>query len=167
MQETYPHLAVLDPARHNFGDIEMVPEQNVYHTIRPLEYFSADEKRSPFAFHLPKSWALSGPLPSNSILVSTFSKANIEQDYKMACEFKSWYDMESHGAYRYIETRSAADACSHKGLETKTFYNDQRYDVGMLWADDNTQLPNSFFSSLVQLKSLEKRLSRHNMKKIR
>ena len=30
----------------------------------------------------------------------------------------------------------------------------------MLWADDNTQLPNNYFSSLVQLKSLEKRLSR-------
>ena len=31
---------------------------------------------------------------------------------------------------------------------------------GMLWADDNIQLPNNYFSSLVQLKSLEKRLSR-------
>ena len=30
----------------------------------------------------------------------------------------------------------------------------------MLWADDNIQLPNNYFSSLVQLKSLEKRLSR-------
>ena len=30
----------------------------------------------------------------------------------------------------------------------------------MLWADDNIRLPNNYFSSLVQLKSLEKRLSR-------
>ena len=30
----------------------------------------------------------------------------------------------------------------------------------MLWADDNIQLPINYFSSLVQLKSLEKRLSR-------
>ena len=30
----------------------------------------------------------------------------------------------------------------------------------MLWADDNIQLPNNYFSSLIQLKSLEKRLSR-------
>ena len=30
----------------------------------------------------------------------------------------------------------------------------------MLWADDNIQLPNNYFSSLAQLKSLEKRLSR-------
>ena len=85
MQESYPHLAVLDPARYSFGDIDMVPAQDVYHTIRPLEYFSADEKHSSFALRLPKSWASSGPLPSISILVSTFSKANIEQDYRMAC----------------------------------------------------------------------------------
>ena len=30
----------------------------------------------------------------------------------------------------------------------------------MLWADDNIQLPNNYFSSLVQLKSIEKRFSR-------
>ena len=30
----------------------------------------------------------------------------------------------------------------------------------MLWADDNIQLPNNYFSSLIQLKSFEKRLSR-------
>ena len=37
----------------------------------------------------------------------------------------------------------------------------------MLWADDNPPLLNNYFSSLVQPKSLGKRLSRHNMKKIR
>ena len=31
----------------------------------------------------------------------------------------------------------------------------------MLWADDNVELPNNYFSSLVQLKSLSKRLSRN------
>ena len=45
-------------------------------------------------------------------------------------------------------------------LETTTFHNGQRYDVGMLWANDNGELPNNYFSSLVQLKSLEKQLSR-------
>ena len=30
----------------------------------------------------------------------------------------------------------------------------------MLWAADNTKLPNNYFTSLVQLKSLEKRLAK-------
>ena len=68
--------------------------------------------------------------------------------------------MESYGAYRQVDSRSAADARAQEILETTTIHNGQSYDVGKLWADDNIQLLNNYFSSLVQLKSLEKRLSR-------
>ena len=46
-----------------------------------------------------------------------------------------------------------------KYLKT-TFHNSQRYDVGMLWAEDNTQIPNNYFLSLVLLKFLKKQLTR-------
>ena len=68
--------------------------------------------------------------------------------------------MDSYGTFKQADPRSAADARAQEILETTTFRNGQRYDVGMLWADDNIQLRNNFFSSLVQPKSLEKRLSR-------
>ena len=68
--------------------------------------------------------------------------------------------MESYGAYKQVDPRSAADARAQEKLQTTTFHNGERYGVGMLWADDNIQLPNNYFLSLVQLKSLEKRLSR-------
>ena len=136
MQETYPHLAVLDPVKYSYGNIEMIPGQDVYHAIRPLEYFAADEKCSPFAVRLPIEWVLSGPLPSSSSLVSTCFKANVEKDYEIACQVKSWYDMESYGAYKQVDPRSTADACAQEIIETITIHNGQRYDVGMLWADD-------------------------------
>ena len=60
LQETYPHLAVLDPVTYCYGNIEMILGQDVYHAIRPLEYFAADEKSSPFAVRLPIGWVLSG-----------------------------------------------------------------------------------------------------------
>ena len=53
LQETYPHLAVLDPVTYCYGSIEMILGQDVYHAIRPLEYIAADEKCSPFAVRLP------------------------------------------------------------------------------------------------------------------
>ena len=53
LQETYPHLAVLDPVTCSYKDIEMILGQDVYRAIRPLEYFSANEKRSPVAVRLP------------------------------------------------------------------------------------------------------------------
>ena len=160
MQEPYPHLAVLDPLKYSYGNIEMILGQAVYHAIRPLEYFAANEKCSPFAVRLPIGWVLSGPLPSSSSLVLVCFKANIEQHFELAFQVKSWYDMESYGAFKQVDARSAADVRAQETLETTTFHCGQRYDVGMLWADDNIQLTNNYFSSLVQLKSLEKRLSR-------
>ena len=68
--------------------------------------------------------------------------------------------MESYAAYKQVDTRSAADARAQEILERITFQNGQGHDVGMLWADDNIPLPNNYFLSLVQLKFLEKRLSR-------
>ena len=160
LQDTYPHLAVLDPVTYSYKDIEMILGQDVYHAIRPLEYFSANEKRSPVAVRLPIGWVLNGLLPSSSCLTSTCFKVNIEHDNELASQVKSWYDIESFGANKQVDSRSAADAMAHEILESTTIHNGLRYDVGMLWAADITQLPNNYFSSLVQLKSLEKRLAK-------
>ena len=138
----------------------MILGQDVYHAIRPLEYFSVDEKRSPIAVRLPIGRVLSGPLPLSSCITSTCFKVNIEHDNELVSQVKSWYDIESFGANKQVDSGSAADARAHEILESTTIHNGLRYDVGMLWALDNTQLPNNYFSSLVQLKSLEKRLAK-------
>ena len=72
MQETYPHLAILDPVRYRYGNIGMILGQDVYHAIRPLECCEADEKCSPFAVRLPLGWVLSGPLLSSSSSLNVF-----------------------------------------------------------------------------------------------
>ena len=123
LQETYPHLAVLDTVTYSYKDIEMTLGQDVYHAIRPLEYFSADEKRSPVAVRLPIDWVLSGALPSSSCLTSTCFKVNIDHDKELAIQIKSWYDIESFGANKQVDSRSAAKARSHKILESATIHN--------------------------------------------
>ena len=160
LQEKYPHLAVLDPVTFCYANNEMILGKDVYHAILPLEYFAADEKFSPFAVRLPIGWVLSGPLPSSSSLVSTCFKANMEQDFELASQVESWYDIELYGALKQLDPRSAAEACALDILENTTVHNGKRYDVGMLWAEENIELPNNYFSALVQLKSLEKRLTK-------
>ena len=160
LQETYPHLAVLDPVTYSYKDIEMILGQAVYHAIRPLDYFAADEKRSPVAVRLPIGWVLKGPLPSSSCLTPTCFKVNIEHDNELASQVRSWYDIESFGANKQVDSRSAADARALEIPGNTTVHNGSRYNVGMLWAADNTKLPNNNFASLVQLKSLEKRLAK-------
>ena len=89
LPETHPRLSVLDPVTYCYGNIEMILGQDVYHAIRPLEYFAADEKCSPFAVRLPIGWVLSGPLPSSLGLFSTCFKANMEEDFELASQVKS------------------------------------------------------------------------------
>ena len=69
---------------YSYKDIEIILGQEVYHAIRALEYFSADEKRSRFAARLPIGWVLSGSLPSSSCLASTCFEVNIEHDNELA-----------------------------------------------------------------------------------
>ena len=161
LQETYPHLAVLDPVTYSYKDIEMVLGEDVYHAIRPLEYFSADEKRSPVAVRLPIGWVLSGPLPSSSCITSTCFKANIEHDNELVSQVKSWYDIESFGGKQAGRLKICSRRKGSRNPESTTIHNGLRYDVGILWAADNTQLSNNYFSALVQLKSLEKRLAKN------
>ena len=78
---------------------------------------------------------------------------NIEHDNELESQVKSWYDIESFGANKQVDTRSAADARAHEILENTTVHNGLRYDLGKLWAAENTKL--------VQLKSLEKRLAKN------
>ena len=49
--------------------------------------------------------------------------------------------MESYGAYKQVDPGFAADARPHEINETETFHKGQRYHVGLLWADENIQLP--------------------------
>ena len=162
LKKQYPHLEPIALSKYNYGDVEMILGQDVFHLIRPLEYFEADRKNAPIAVRLPLGWVLSGPLPSTSAFFSTCFKAvtKSETDSKLADQLRSWYDLESFGAKREVDSRSAADARASSILENTTYHDGCRYQVGMLWANDNSVLPNNYFSALVQLKSLERRLER-------
>ena len=140
----------------------MILAQDVFHCIRLLEYFEADRPKTPIAVRSPLGWVLSGPLPCTTGLFSNCFKAvtNSENDSVRAEQLRSWYDIESYGAYKQVDSRSAADARAMKILEETTFNDCCRYQVGMLWADEKSTLPNNYFSALVQLRSLERRLGK-------
>ena len=72
LKQQYPHL---EHVALSYGDVEMTLGQDVFHSIRLMEYFESDRKKTPIAVRLPLGWVLSGPLPSTSGLVSTCFKA--------------------------------------------------------------------------------------------
>ena len=68
--------------------------------------------------------------------------------------------MESYAALKQVDPRSASDHRETEILEQSTVHNKGRYHVGMLWSSEEVKLPKNFVSAMVQLKSLEKRLSK-------
>ena len=89
--------------------------------------------------------------PSPIGVRATTFKCNVE-DVALADQVKKWYELESHGTFN--------DKRAQKVLDSTTIHDGSRCVVGMLWADDNIQLPDNFYASLVQFKSLEKRLEK-------
>ena len=163
LKTKYPHLEPIALKKYSYADVEMILGQDVFHSIRPLEYFDSDRKNTPVAVRLPLGWVLSGPLPSTSGFYSTCFKAvtcDKQLDTELVDQLRSWYDMESYGTYKQADSRSAADARASKILDETTYHDGCRYQVGMLWAEDGSSLPNNYFSALVQLKSLERRFSK-------
>ena len=145
LKKIYPHLEPILLSKSSYSNVEMILGRDVFHCIRPLEYFEADGPNTPIAVRLPLGWVLSGTLPSTTGLFATCFKAvtSSENDSILADQLRSWYDMESFGAYKQVDSRSAADAQGMKILEEITFNDGCRYQVVMLWADDESTLPNN------------------------
>ena len=96
----YPHLEPIPLKKYNYGDVEMILGQNVFHCIRTLGCFETDRKNTPIAVRLPLGWVFSGPLSSTLCLISTCFKAvtQKETDSKLADQIRRWYDIESYWA---------------------------------------------------------------------
>ena len=161
LQSKYPYLAPIKPIVYSYADVDLIIGQDSFHAIRPEEYFKseADPNTSPVAVRLPIGWVLSGPMPTSTGFLSTCFKCNTD-DTELACQIKRWFEIESYGAYKQVNSRSAEDKRAAKILDSSTVHDGSRYAVGMLWAEESIMLPDNYYSSLVQLKSLEKRLAK-------
>ncbi|XP_063728551.1 uncharacterized protein LOC134856114 [Symsagittifera roscoffensis] len=161
LQSKYPYLAPIKPIVYSYADVDLIIGQDSFHAIRPEEYFKseADPNTSPVAVRLPIGWVLSGPMPTSTGFLSTCFKCNTD-DTELACQIKRWYEIESYGAYKQVDSPSTEDKRAAKILDTSTVHDGSRNAVGMLWAEESIMLPDNYYSSLVQLKSLEKRLAK-------
>ena len=152
-------MAPIKPIHYKYEEVEITIGQDFYHAIRPVEYLLVEDSISPCAVCLPIGWVLSGPLPPSFKSNSSCFKCAVE-DMSLADQIKTWYELESYGAFKQVDARSAADKRAFSVLKNDTFHDGERYIVPMLWNDKESTLPNNYFSSLAQLKSLEKRLDK-------
>ena len=117
------------------------------------------DKNSTCSVRLPIGWVISGPLPPFVNSTSSCFKFVVE-DSSLTDQIKSWYELESYGAFKQVDARSAADKHALSILNSETVHNGERYIVPVLWIDSNVSLPNNYYLLLAQFKTFERRLSK-------
>ena len=62
LKQQYLHLEPIPLKGYSYPNVEMILGQDIFHVIRPLEYFGNDRKGTATAVLFPLGWVLGGPL---------------------------------------------------------------------------------------------------------
>ena len=148
-------MAPTKPIHYKYEEFEIVIGQDFYYAIRPVEYHLEEDYISPFAVRLPIGWVLSGPLPPSFKSKSSLFMCVVE-DMSLANQIKTWYELESYGAFKQVDARSTADKRALSVLKNGTFHDGERYIVPMFCNDKENTLPKNYFFLLSSIKVLGK-----------
>ena len=140
-------------------DVKVIFGQDAYLLIRPLEYKSG-ERNQPWAVETALGWTISGALPKKETSnISVSCNLSVAPD-PLVNQMKKWWDMETYASVCDVSGRSKEEKRALSILERTTKHNGERYEVGLMWADDNPDLPNNYYSAYQQFLSVEKRLEK-------
>ena len=159
LKDRYPHLRNLPDQSYNLNDVQVILGQDCYDIHHPFEFKKSEDKAAPWAVKSKIGWALSGPLPAKQAATLATTATSIADD-KLANQLSKWWDIESYASNCDVTGHSKEEQRAIKTLERTTRFNGERYEVGLLWREDEVKLPNNFYSAMGQLKSLERRLQK-------
>ena len=97
-------------------------------------------------------WASSCPLTVKQTATLAPTATSIADD-KLADQLSKWWDIESYASNCNVTGHSKEEQRAIKTLQQTVRFNGERYEVGLLWREDEWKLPNNFYSAWGQLKS--------------
>ena len=166
-KEKWPHLADLDLLRGIHGPVEALLGTDAIELIVPREVVEGPPG-TPCAVKTLLGWTVTGPVPGRSmyeqgehavhhVRVSDEKSALLDlQD-----QVKQFWTTEAFGTkYEKAQLISESDQRALDILSSTTKRAGGRYETGLLWRDDNVQLPDNREAALTRLKAVERRLSR-------
>ena len=159
LKDRYPHLRNLPDQSYNLNDVQVIFGQDCYDIHHPFELKMSEDKAAPWAVKSKIGWALSGPLPAKQAATLATTATSIADD-KLANQLRKWWDIESYASNCDVTGHSKEEQRAIKTLERTTRFNGERYEVGLLWRENEVKLPNNLYSAMGQLKSLERRLQK-------
>ena len=166
LKDRYPHLRNLPNQNYNLNEVQVIPGLECYDIHHPFEFKKSEDKAAPWAVKSKFGWNLSGPLPAKQ--AATFATtATLIGDDKLANQLSKWWNIESYASNCDVTGHSKEEKRATKTLEQTTRFNGERYEVGLLWREEEMKLPNNFYSAMGQLKSLERRLQKDETLRMR
>ena len=141
LKDEYLYLSDLPNISVSMTDVIVILGQDAYHLIRPLEY-KFGERNQPWAVETALSWTISGALPiKETSNLSVSCNLPVASD-PLANQMRKWSDMETYASVCDVSGRSKKKRALSI-LEGTTKHNGELYyEVGLLRADDNSDLPN-------------------------
>ena len=141
------------------AEIKVILGSDVTEIIIPREVREGP-RGSPFRIKTKLGWTVTGTLPGysrNSKSVCFIHVASPEEELNELV--KTWWKTESFGCkYDTDEWRSKEDELILESPERTTCKVDGRYQVGLIWRDSNSDLPDNRAVAEKRLHLLEKRL---------
>ena len=150
LKDRYPHLKNLPNQSYNLNDVQVILGQDCYDIHHPLEFKQSEDKTAPWA--LPAKQVATLPTTANSV-----------SEDKLASQLSKWWDIESYASNCDLNGQSMDEHRAIKTLEQTTRFMGERYEVGLLWREDERKLPNIFYSAMGQRKSPERCLQKDAM----
>ena len=159
LKDRYSHLRNLPNQSYNLNDVQVILGPHCYDIHHPFKFKKSEDRNASWAMKSKIGWALSGPLPAKKAATLATTATSIADD-KLADQLSKWWDIESYTSNCDVTGHSKEEQRAIKTLEQTTRFNGERYEVGLLWREDEVKLPNNFYSAMGQLRSLERRLQK-------
>jgi hypothetical protein len=163
-QENWPHLREFKAPTIRPEDVTVLIGMDIAaahdHTksIKPPE-----GTIGPIAFKTPFGWCLGGkmgPLDETSPFVAHFSTSPEEQQEDLNDQVKKFWKLEAKEVNVDQPVLSEDDLRGQRILDSSIVHVGDRYQVGLMWKNDNVELPNNRQVALKRLFSLERRFAR-------
>ena len=162
LHERYPYLRDVPVASYE----KAVPR--VLIGLDNIELFSPLECRTggsgePIAVRCLLGWTIYGPVSTGSVIPGIVSvhRCGCDGDQELNDLVRKQYELEEAGISSFPLLEPAEERRARKMLESTTVKVDGRYETGLLWKSDNTQLPDSRSMALSRMRSLEIKLAKN------
>ena len=153
----YPHLQDLTFPEVNIKRVSIIVGNNVPAAHLQDEVRIPLDNNGPFGYRFPLGWSIAGPLAGTERRQASvnFLSVDIED------QIERFWKIEDYGASKADDKPlSIEDKRALKILEDTTRVVDGHYEVGLLWKEDQPQLPNNRAMAERRLELLRRRLTK-------